>query len=150
MEAKKKITKASKRRLMIFGTISCFIMGYLLVNLVTYSYQIKKLSDEQARLTQDLKKLKENESDLKNEIDKLKDPDYLARFARENYLYTKNGEYVIKMDQKDSDMKKEKVKNVFGEYKIYIIAGTVILVVMILYILKTLVKENKANKSSKK
>ena len=38
----------------------------------------------------------ENSQNLKTEIDKLQDKDYVARYARENYLYTKDGEYVIK------------------------------------------------------
>ena len=92
----KKVPKASKRRLMIFGTLSCIVMAYALFNLITYSYRMKKLSDKQASLTTELKTLKEKEGNLKNEIQKLKDPDYLARYARENYLYTKSGEYVSK------------------------------------------------------
>lgn len=134
---------------MIFGSLSCLIMAYLLVNLVTYSYQIKKLSDEQSRLTQNLNGLKEKQSDLKKEINKLKDPDYLARYARENYLYTKNGEYVIKEDA-TKVKKEEKTKEVFGEYKTPIIVGSVILVFMIFYILKTLVKEGKEDKKKTK
>lgn len=133
---------------MIFGSLSCLVMAYLLVNLVTYSYQIKKLSDEQTKLTQNLTELKEKESNLKKEINKLKDPDYLARYARENYLYTKDGEYVIKED-KNKTPKKEKNKDVFGEYKTPIIVGTVVLVIMIFYILKTLVKEGKEEKTKK-
>ena len=113
--ARKKVTKASKRRLMIFGTLSCIIMAYALLNLVTYSYRMKKLSDEQTTLSLELKALKEKEGTLKNEIQKLKDPDYLARYARENYLYTKNGEYVIKVDDEKKDDQKENQNNIFGE-----------------------------------
>ena len=40
MAKQKKISKASKSRLMIFGTISCFIMLFCLVDLITYSYKI--------------------------------------------------------------------------------------------------------------
>lgn len=141
--ARKKIPKASKRRLMIFGTLSCVVMAYALLNLITYSYRMKQLSDQQSSLTAELKALKETEGNLKNEIQKLKDPDYLARYARENYLYTKNGEYVIKVDEDKKETKAEKEKNIFGEYKYIIIIGSIILLLMIFYILHTLKKDHK-------
>lgn len=31
----------------------------------------------------------------------MKDPDYLARYARENYQYSKNGEIILKIDKKN-------------------------------------------------
>lgn len=142
----KKITRASKRRLMIFGTLSCLIMVYCLFNFITYSYRIKKLSDEHQALTQELTGLKERESNLKNEINKLKDPDYLARYARENYLYTKDGEYVIKMDKDKKEVPNETSKNIFKEYKGYIIVASLLLGIMVLYILRTLVKDDKKKK----
>jgi len=46
--------------------------------------------------------------DLKNEINKLQDKDYVARYARENYLYTKDGEYVIKVDTEEKKEKNSK------------------------------------------
>ncbi len=139
----KRITKASKRRLMIFGTLSCVIMIYSLFNFITYSYRIKKLSDEHQKLTEQLTTLKEREINLKNEIEKLKDPDYLARYARENYLYTKDGEYVIKYDEnKEKNVAKDN-KNILSEYRGYIIMGTIVLGVMIFYILRTLGKDEK-------
>lgn len=143
---KKRITKASKHRLMIFGTLSCIILFYFLFNLVTYSYRIKKLNEEENRLLQQLKALKEEENELHNEINKLKDPDYLARYARENYLYTKDGEYVIKVDQ-NKKSQKTKSKKQFQQYifknKTYVIIGSILLSLTILYILKTLGKDSK-------
>ncbi len=43
-------------------------------------------------------KLEEEES-LKSEITKLKDPEYVAKYAREKYLYSKNGELIIKIPE---------------------------------------------------
>lgn len=146
MAKQKKISKASKRRLMIFGTISCFIMLFCLVNLITYSYKIKKLSDEEANLTIKLKELKDEELDLKNEVTKLKDPEYLARYARENYLYTKDGEYVIKVDENKTKKQNIKTSNIINEYKIYIIITALLLLFTIIYILKTLKSSSKSKK----
>ncbi len=147
MAKQKKISKASKRRLMIFGTISCFIMLFCLVDLITYSYKIKKLTIEEARLTNQLNDLKEEELDLKNEVTKLKDPEYLARFARENYLYSKDGEYVIKVDEDNIKKDKSKNDNILYEYKIYIIIVAIVLLITITYIIKTL--KGSSNKSKK-
>lgn len=38
------------------------------------------------------------EESLDSELNKLKDPDYIARYAKEKYLYTEEGELIIKFD----------------------------------------------------
>ena len=35
---------------------------------------------------------------LENDILKLKDPDYIAKYVREHYYYSKDGELIIRMD----------------------------------------------------
>ena len=35
------------------------------------------------------------EDELNDEVNKLQDPEYVAKYAREKYLYTKEGEIVI-------------------------------------------------------
>lgn len=42
-------------------------------------------------------KLSEEET-LKDEINKLQDPEYMARYAREKYLYSKKNEIIIKIE----------------------------------------------------
>jgi len=137
----KKISKASKRRLMIFGTISFVIVACLFVNLVTYTYRIKKLTDEQNKLNTELKEMKDKEKVLKNEINKLKDEDYLARFAREEYYYTKNGEYVIKLDEEENTKEQEKEEFDLSKYKIQIIISSIVMLSIIIIILRTLKKD---------
>lgn len=39
--------------------------------------------------------LLEEEASLNSEVIKLQDPDYIARYAREKYLYTKDGEKIL-------------------------------------------------------
>ena len=34
---------------------------------------------------------------LEKEVNKLQDPEYIAKYAREKYLYSKDGEYIIKI-----------------------------------------------------
>ena len=44
-----------------------------------------------------MNKLEEEEL-LKSEIEKLQDEEYIARYAREKYLYSKDGEIILKID----------------------------------------------------
>ena len=48
-------------------------------------------------LEQKIASLTEKEEDLNSEINRLQDSDYLARYAREKYFYSKNGELIIRI-----------------------------------------------------
>ncbi len=41
------------------------------------------------------------EESLNSEVTKLHDPEYVARYAREKYMYSLPGEFIIKMPSKD-------------------------------------------------
>lgn len=131
--AKKKITKQSKRRLLIFGSISILIIIYFFISLSYYSVYIYKLKNEETNLTNDLNDLKHDEKLLKTELEKLQDPDYLARYARENYDYTKDGEYVIKINKEEKE-EKIKEKSDIEIYRKYIYIGSTIVLLFIIYI----------------
>lgn len=42
--------------------------------------------------------LLESEETLEGKVVKLQDPEYVAKYAREKYLFTKDGEYIIDLD----------------------------------------------------
>ena len=69
-------------------------------------YDIHKLKIEERQLREEYKKLKKNEKDLKVQIEQLNDPEYLASYARKNYSYSKDGEYIIKLNKKEKEIKK--------------------------------------------
>ena len=46
--------------------------------------------------------LLDEESSLKSEVAKLQDPDYVARYAREKYLYSKSGEIIIRIPENNN------------------------------------------------
>ena len=54
---------------------------------------------EKQELDQKLADLKDKEAELRVDVDKLQDPDYIARYAREKYLYSKDGEFIIKIPE---------------------------------------------------
>lgn len=132
--AKKKVTKASKRRLLCFGTISFFVMIYFFISLTYYAYSIYRLKMDQKELEQQLVILQKNEQNLKIEIEKLKDPDYLARYARENYSYSKNGELVIKLNKVAVETKEAQEKFDLNFY--FFCAGGAILFFILLYVVR--------------
>ena len=55
---------------------------------------------EKKVLEEELARLQAREKELKLDADKLQDPDYIARYAREKYLYSKDGEFIIKIPEK--------------------------------------------------
>lgn len=132
--SRRKVTKASKRRLLFFGTLSIVIIGYFVFSLSYYAMQILKLEQEQKQLKQNLTSLKSDEKNLKTEIEKLKDPDYLARYARENYLYSKDGEIVIKVNSDEKTIEEPTKKSNFSPYIIF--GGSLILLFIIGYVVR--------------
>lgn len=130
----KKISKASKRRLLIFGSASAFIILYFLFSLTTMTHNIKVLNKKQAQLENSLLELKEDEKNLRNTLEKLNDPDYIARYARETYSYSKDGEYIIKID--DNKKEEGKEENIKNYTKPVLIISSIILILIILYIIR--------------
>ena len=95
----KKVSRKAKRRVTI---LSCLLI-VLIVTLGTsfFSNWTKILDNkkEATRLSAEYNELLEKESSLKSEVTKLQDPDYVARYAREKYLYSKNGEMIIRIPE---------------------------------------------------
>ena len=134
--AKQRVTRASKRRLLLFGSISIVAIIYFLVSLSTYVVDIYNLKKEEKQLEQELVDLQANEKSLKTQIEMLKDVDYLARYARENYLYSKDGEIVLKIEQDDIDKTDESDKLSFEQTYVFYAGGGMIGVLILYVILK--------------
>ena len=135
---KRKVPKKSKRRLIIFGTLSLFIIGYTIFTICYYSYNITKVCKENQKLEQQLSTLQNTEENLRLEIQKLKDPEYVARYARENYSYSKDGEYIIKIDEKgQKEIQIEEKPN----YLFYgILVSGILLLIMLVFIIIKIIK----------
>lgn len=131
--AQKKITRASKRRLMLFGTLSIGIIFYFIFSVSHYAINIYRLQKEEKQLKEDLVSLKSDEKNLKTEIEKLKDPEYLARYARENYLYSKDGEIVIKVQKQDTTNTPTSEKK---DYSYIVFGGSIILLIIVGYVIQ--------------
>lgn len=133
--SKKKPSKAFKKRLAVFGTISIIIIVYFIFSLGSYSLKVHKLKKEQQQNIEIIEKKQLEEKELRNEIEKLQDSDYIARYARENYSYSKNGEYILKL--KDQDEEKEKSTfNINIDYNYIIYGGIIIIIIIIIHTIR--------------
>lgn len=94
---KKKGKKTRKNK-----TFILLVVLLVLVVMVTGSVfkdwiQIMDNKTEKVELMNKYSSLLEEEQKLKSDVNKLQDPDYVARYAREKYLYTKSGELIIRI-----------------------------------------------------
>ena len=131
---KRRISKASKRRLSFFGTISLIAIVYFAFSLIYNVYTIYDLSMQKKRLENLYVQLQDKAETLKIDIEKLNDDRYLANYAREHYLYSKDGEYIIQIDSKNIEDMEDNLSSEIN--KNYIIIGLSIFMLFIfIYIL---------------
>ena len=107
----RRIPKASKRRLSIIGTLGLIAIIYFLFSIAYNGYTIYDLTREKKDLEDKYISLKEEAEELKIDIEKLSDEKYLANYAREKYLYSKDGEYILQIDDEELKKLSEEVKN---------------------------------------
>lgn len=89
--------KKVKRKMLIIALIYIIVGVVLLDNVGKTIYQIYGKAKEKKQFEQELIELKDKEEELKATVTKLQDPDYVARYAREKYLYSKDGEIIIRI-----------------------------------------------------
>lgn len=95
----KKKPKKKALRVLFFGVASCAFMIYFFGIVVNVSLDIVNKYKEKESLNNKLLELKEKEQELSLDVEKLKDPEYIARYLREKFLYSKEDEYIIKIPQ---------------------------------------------------
>lgn len=89
--------KKAKRNFIIISLVY-LVLGFLLIQtVVKTSIELYTKSKEKREFKEELSILKEKEEELKGQVNKLQDPDYIARYAREKYLYSKDGEIIIRI-----------------------------------------------------
>ena len=129
---KRRVSKQSKRRLMIFGILSIVAIGYFFVTIFSYTYNYISLKNEEYNLKNELVALQDEKANLKIEIEKLNDPEYVARYAKENFLYSADGEYVIKIETDDQ----EQVVSNDNNKMVYVVSISLIVILMLIFIIK--------------
>jgi cell division protein DivIC len=103
---KGKLSKKSKRRILVFGSASIGLILFLVITIGNVWAQIFQKYYEKKFYEQQLSNLKEEEEKLKVDVEKMQDDDYVARYAREKYLYSKDGEFIIQIPDDDDEEEK--------------------------------------------
>lgn len=94
---KKRITKKTKRRLTFLSGIILLLVGVIISSVFKDMCQVLKNKNELAILTDKYNTLLHEEESLQSEITKLQDSEYVARYAREKFLYSLPNEVIIKL-----------------------------------------------------
>lgn len=94
----RKITRKERRRIFMTFIVCVFIIGISVISSIDNVLDIIEKNNEKEKLIIELEKLEEQEKILSDDVEKLKNPEYAARYAREKYLYSKNGEKILKID----------------------------------------------------
>lgn len=97
MARKKKRNKKVIIRICLFFILFGSVIGYLSYNFFSNVYKIIEIKEEKQVLKDKLVSLQDEEDVLNSDIKKLEDPEYVARYAREKYMYSKDGELIIRI-----------------------------------------------------
>lgn len=97
VKKKKRYSAKTKGRMLVifmfFGIIILTLIYTLFINFM----EIKKMESEMGDLEKEYLSLLSEEARLEADIKRLKDPEYIARYVREKYLYSKDGEIIIRI-----------------------------------------------------
>ncbi len=91
-------SKKEKKRLIIISLTIITLLGVLVASVYSDWKKILQNRKVEASLNNNYEKLLEEEERLNAEIAKLQDDEYLARYAKEKYMLSKEGDIIIKMD----------------------------------------------------
>lgn len=97
---KKQKAKKSALRFLVFG-LTCIALSCAITLSVSKLWtQIYSKYKEKKELENKLAELKKEEKELTLDVEKMQDPEYVGRYLREKYFYSKDGEYIIRIPEK--------------------------------------------------
>ena len=91
--------KNISKKTLLFAIVYIAIGFVLIKSVGSTVVDIYKKKAEKKEYTAQLEVLKDKEEELKGTVTKLQDPDYIEKYAREKYLYSKNGEIIIRIPE---------------------------------------------------
>ena len=95
----KKIGKKAKRRLFVLTFLIIAASGVLVFMVFKDWQQILHNKAKARELDTQYQDLLREEEKLNSEVNKLSDPDYVARYAREKFLYSLPDEIIIRKSE---------------------------------------------------
>ena len=95
---KMKKTRKEKNRLITISLIIMFMLVSLVTSVASDWTKILENKSKIESLNVKYNTLLSDEEKLVSEVTKLQDTDYIARYAKEKYMYSADGETIIRMD----------------------------------------------------
>ena len=96
MERRK--SKKERTRLFLISFLIISLSAFLIKSVFSDWVQIMNNNKQIHALNSQKKELLDNEASLKAEVTKLENPEYVARYAREKYLYSMPDEIIIRVN----------------------------------------------------
>ncbi len=96
MERRK--TKKERTRLFLITFLIVSLSAFLIKSVFSDWVQIMNNNKQIHALNSQKKTLLDDEASLKAEVTKLENPEYVARYAREKYLYSMPDEIIIRVN----------------------------------------------------
>lgn len=93
-----KKTKKERKRMLLITSVICFLSFMLIHSVASDWGEILDNNKEIKKLNYEYSSLLEEEEKLSSDVTKLQDEDYVARYAKEKFLYSQNGDIILKID----------------------------------------------------
>lgn len=93
-----KKTKKEKKRLFVISAVIILLVVSLVSSVAGDWTKIMENKSKITSLNKQYNDLLSEEEKLVSEVTKLQDDDYIVRFAKEKFLYSENGELIIRMN----------------------------------------------------
>ena len=93
-----KKTKKEKKRLFVISVVIILLVVSLVSSVAGGWTKIMENKSKITSLNKQYNDLLSEEEKLVSEVTKLQDDDYIVRFAKEKFLYSENGELIIRMN----------------------------------------------------
>lgn len=89
-------TRKEKKRLVFITVTTLLLLFSLFASLYSDFLLIVKNKKEASMLTSEYQSLLDEQETLVSEVTKMQDPKYIARYAKEKFLYSSEGELIIR------------------------------------------------------
>ena len=98
---KSKKSRKEKKRLLLITIMISLLLGILISSVYKDWIQIMENKSKEVALSKEYEDLLEEENELNSEITKLQDDAYLARYAKEKFMFSANGDTIIRMNEEE-------------------------------------------------
>ena len=91
-------TKKEKKRLFVISTVIILLIVSLISSVAGDWTKIMENKSKITSLNKKYNDLLSDEEKLVSEVTKLQDDEYILRYAKEKFMYSENGEIIIRMN----------------------------------------------------